>query len=48
VLQRPSTVDLLHQWGILWAPDYVVSAGGVIHATALDLVRERLRQVVAA
>lgn len=29
-LATPDCADLLHQRGILWAPDYVVSAGGAI------------------
>jgi glutamate dehydrogenase/leucine dehydrogenase len=32
-----STAGLLHDRGILWAPDAVVSAGGIIHATAIEL-----------
>ncbi|HYN95194.1 MAG TPA: Glu/Leu/Phe/Val dehydrogenase dimerization domain-containing protein [Pilimelia sp.] len=36
-LDAPATADLLHRRGILWAPDFVVSAGGVIHATAVEL-----------
>jgi leucine dehydrogenase len=32
-----TTADLLHRRGILWAPDPVVSAGGIIHATAVEL-----------
>jgi leucine dehydrogenase len=36
-LDAPATADLLHQRSILWAPDIVVSAGGIIHATAVEL-----------
>jgi glutamate dehydrogenase/leucine dehydrogenase len=36
-LDAPSTAALLHARGILWAPDPVVSAGGIIHATAVEL-----------
>jgi glutamate dehydrogenase/leucine dehydrogenase len=36
-LDEPATARLLHDRGILWAPDFVVSAGGVIHATAVEL-----------
>lgn len=36
-LDAPATADLLHQRGILWAPDFVVSAGGIIYATAVEL-----------
>jgi leucine dehydrogenase len=35
-LATDGVADLLHQRGILWVPDYVVSAGGVIHATAVE------------
>jgi leucine dehydrogenase len=43
-LDEPATADLLHQRGILWAPDFVVSAGGVIHATAVELHHETTEQ----
>ncbi|MBU2670646.1 amino acid dehydrogenase [Actinoplanes bogorensis] len=46
-LDTPSTADLLHARGILWAPDYVVSAGGVIAATAVELRHETPAQVAA-
>jgi glutamate dehydrogenase/leucine dehydrogenase len=36
-LAEPAVAGLLHQRGIIWAPDYVVSAGGVIHALATEL-----------
>lgn len=36
-LDHESTAALLHDRGILWAPDAVVSAGGIIHATAIEL-----------
>jgi glutamate dehydrogenase/leucine dehydrogenase len=39
-LDDASTAELLHARGILWAPDFVVSAGGVIHATAVELHHE--------
>ncbi len=39
-LDQEGTAELLHARGILWAPDYVVSAGGVIYATAVELHRE--------
>jgi leucine dehydrogenase len=35
-LAADGVADLLHRRGILWVPDYVVSAGGVIHATAVE------------
>ncbi|GAA2627138.1 Glu/Leu/Phe/Val dehydrogenase family protein [Paractinoplanes durhamensis] len=43
-LDAPPTADLLHERGILWAPDAVVSAGGIIHATAVELRHEPERQ----
>lgn len=46
-LDAPATADLLHARGILWAPDYVVSAGGVISATAAELHQETPSQVAA-
>jgi glutamate dehydrogenase/leucine dehydrogenase len=46
-LDRPETADLLHERGILWAPDVVVSAGGIIHAVATELYRETPDQVTA-
>lgn len=36
-LDEPATADLLRERGIRWAPDFVVGAGGVIHATAVEL-----------
>ncbi|MCW6010800.1 amino acid dehydrogenase [Micromonospora sp. CPCC 205371] len=39
-LDAPGTADLLHQRGIVWAPDTVVSAGGVIYATGVELRQE--------
>ncbi len=35
-LERPEDADLLHQRGILYAPDYVINAGGAIALPALD------------
>lgn len=46
-LDTPATADLLHQHGILWAPDIIVSAGGIIHATAAELHRETSAQATA-
>jgi leucine dehydrogenase len=46
-LDEPTTADLLHKRGILWAPDFVVSAGGVIHATAVELHHETTDQAAA-
>jgi len=36
-LDHPDTAELLHRAGIVWAPDPLVSAGGIIHATATEL-----------
>jgi leucine dehydrogenase len=36
-LDTPATADLLHERGILWAPDIIASAGGIIYATAVEL-----------
>lgn len=36
-LDRDSTADLLHTRGIVWAPDTVVSAGGIVAATAREI-----------
>ncbi|GAA4957505.1 Glu/Leu/Phe/Val dehydrogenase family protein [Actinoplanes utahensis] len=46
-LDAPATADLLHGRGILWAPDVVVSAGGIIHAIASELHHESPSQVAA-
>ena len=46
-LDEPATADVLHQRGILWAPDSIVSAGGIIHATAVELHRETSLQATA-
>jgi glutamate dehydrogenase/leucine dehydrogenase len=36
-LDHPATAELLHERGVLWAPDSVVSAGGIIAAVAREL-----------
>jgi glutamate dehydrogenase/leucine dehydrogenase len=46
-LDEPATADLLHARGILWAPDVVVSAGGIIQAIATGLHREEPLEVAA-
>ena len=46
-LDGPATADLLHGRGIVWAPDFVVSAGGIIHATAVELLGETPNQALA-
>ncbi|HEX2032111.1 MAG TPA: Glu/Leu/Phe/Val dehydrogenase dimerization domain-containing protein [Actinomycetota bacterium] len=37
-LGTPEDADRLHRAGILYAPDYVISAGGVLQAVGLDLL----------
>ncbi|MFE6335898.1 NAD(P)-dependent oxidoreductase [Streptomyces sp. NPDC057798] len=44
-LDEPATARLLAARGILWAPDVVVSAGGVVHATGVELRRESAEQL---
>ncbi|MFG2800843.1 Glu/Leu/Phe/Val dehydrogenase family protein [Streptomyces pseudovenezuelae] len=44
-LDEPATARLLAARGILWAPDVVVSAGGVIHATGVELRGESEEQL---
>lgn len=46
-LDAPGTADLLHRRGILWAPDTVVSAGGVIYATGVELRHETPAEATA-
>jgi glutamate dehydrogenase/leucine dehydrogenase len=46
-LDEPATAGLLHRRGILWAPDYVVSAGGILHAVAVELHHETTEQAAA-
>ncbi|BCJ48105.1 leucine dehydrogenase [Actinoplanes ianthinogenes] len=46
-LDEPGTAGLLHERGILWAPDIVVSAGGLINATAVELLHETPAQAAA-
>jgi glutamate dehydrogenase/leucine dehydrogenase len=36
-LAEPDVADLLHKRGIIWVPDYVASAGGVIYALSVEL-----------
>jgi leucine dehydrogenase len=36
-LTDDTVAERLHARGIVWVPDYVVGAGGVIHATAMSL-----------
>ena len=51
-LAVPSLADRLHERGILYAPDYVINAGGVLHGAGLESlgwseapVDERLRGI---
>lgn len=39
-LADPDVADLLREYNILWAPGYVVNAGGVIHAVAREILGE--------
>jgi leucine dehydrogenase len=38
-LAMPDVADLLHQRDIIWVPDYVASAGGVINAVSIEVHR---------
>ncbi|MEU8203954.1 Glu/Leu/Phe/Val dehydrogenase dimerization domain-containing protein [Streptosporangium sp. NPDC049046] len=46
-LTTPAVADLLHRRDIIWVPDYVVSAGGVIHALTVELDRGTADEVLA-
>jgi leucine dehydrogenase len=37
-LASPELADRLHERGILFAPDYVINSGGVLHGTGLELL----------
>jgi leucine dehydrogenase len=37
-LAEPSLADRLHERGILYAPDYVINSGGVLHGAGLELL----------
>jgi leucine dehydrogenase len=39
-LADPSVAALLHQRGIVWIPDYIAGAGGVIYALAVELRKQ--------
>jgi leucine dehydrogenase len=48
-LADPGLADRLHKRGILYAPDYVINSGGVLHGTGLELLgwdAERLDQAL--
>jgi leucine dehydrogenase len=36
-LAHDGVADVLHERGILWAPDFVVNAGGVIYGSAMEM-----------
>ena len=51
-LAVPDVADALHERGIAWVPDYIASAGGVIHAISVELdkrsedeARQRVRGI---
>jgi leucine dehydrogenase len=51
-LAEPAVADLLTAAGILWAPDFVVNCGGVLHGVGLEVLAwtpdelaERLRGI---
>ncbi len=46
-LAEPAVARLLHQRGIVWAPDYVVGAGGVIYALSVELHDEAAGSALA-
>lgn len=46
-LADAAVADRLHGRGILWAPDYVVSAGGIIYAVARELHHNTHHQALA-
>ncbi|MCI2420114.1 Glu/Leu/Phe/Val dehydrogenase family protein [Saccharopolyspora sp. K220] len=46
-LAEREVAELLQERSILWAPDYVVNAGGVIHAIARELLGEDLAKATA-
>lgn len=43
----PSVARMLHDKGVLWAPDDIVSAGGAIYAHAIELLRQTPEQARA-
>jgi glutamate dehydrogenase/leucine dehydrogenase len=46
-LTGPRVADLLHERGIIWVPDYVASAGGVIYALSVELRGESQASALA-
>jgi glutamate dehydrogenase/leucine dehydrogenase len=47
-LADPSVAALLHQRGIVWIPDYIAGAGGVIYALAVELRNEPPARALAS
>jgi leucine dehydrogenase len=47
-LGDPSVADVLDAQGILWAPDFVVNAGGVIHGAIIDFGGGTVEEAAAA
>ena len=47
-LADPALADRLHERGILYAPDYVINSGGVLHGAGLELLGWRPEQLDAA
>ena len=46
-LAEPRVADLLHERGIIWVPDYVASAGGVIYALSVELQHQTHARALA-
>ncbi len=46
-LAEPAVAGLLHRRGIMWVPDYVAGAGGVIYALAVELDKQAPQQALA-
>jgi leucine dehydrogenase len=47
-LADPALADRLHERGILYAPDYVINSGGVLHGTGIELLGWNPQQLDAA
>lgn len=47
-LAGDSVADLLHARGVLWVPDYVAGAGGVVHAVAIERDGRSVEAALAA
>lgn len=46
-LAKPYHAKMLHERGILYAPDYAINAGGVINVVMIGLTHEQMMQKVA-